>query len=140
VRHSRKPAKAEPQRRAGRERVTIGFAYHDRMFAMRLRPWLAALACFASLLLGSWYVGATAYLIFRDIAADTGAAPEVDETAHYEDRIAAMAAEIRRLQSRQLVTQSTFESKIETILAKQSEIERRHEAVSRLLPDRDGNR
>lgn len=136
VRHSRKPAQAEPQRRTGRERVTIGFAYRNCVFAMKLRPWLAALACFAFLLFGSWYATATVYLVYRDMAVSAGAGPEVDVTAHYEDRIAAMAAEIRRLQSRQLVTQSTFESKIETILAKQSEIEQRHEAVSRLLGTR----
>jgi len=114
-------------------RLVIGLAYRGRAYVLRPRPLVALGATAGLLLVGLWYGCATAYLVYRDFSTDEGARREAELTAQYEDRIASLSASVQRLQSRNLLTQNTLDSKVDVIMAKQAEIERRHEAVNRML-------
>lgn len=95
------------------------------MRTFRVRPFLAggALTCLTFLLVA--YVGATAYLIFRDDLVGAAVSRQVSMQYAYEERIAALRAELDRLTSRHVVQTEGVEQQVARLLAQQEMIERR---------------
>lgn len=90
-----------------------------------MRPVLAAAlaGCFVVMLAA--YVGATAYLIFRDDLMGAAVSRQISMQYAYEDRIAALRAELDRLTSRHVVQTEGVEQQVARLLAQQELIEHR---------------
>ena len=58
------------------------------------------------------YMGATAYLMFRDGLISNSLARQARLKHEYEDRIAALRAKVDRITSRQLLDQQAVESRV----------------------------
>ncbi|MGB7336002.1 MAG: M23 family metallopeptidase [Salaquimonas sp.] len=79
------------------------------------------------------YVGATAYLAFRE---DLVAASYIKQTRmkhEYEDRIAALRSKVDRITSRQLLDQQAVEAKVSALMQQQEALSGRSGALQGLL-------
>ncbi|HET7715324.1 MAG TPA: peptidoglycan DD-metalloendopeptidase family protein [Bauldia sp.] len=92
---------------------------------LRVRPWLAATAVAFSLLFFAGYFAATGYLIFRDDLLAASLARQARQKQAYEDRIAALRADIDHLASRQLLNQEEFEARLESVAERQAALDAR---------------
>lgn len=88
-------------------------------------------------LLGSVYLGATAYLFFRDDMVAALMARQARQQYAYEDRLAAMRLQLDRVTSRQLLDQDSFEGKVQHLIAREAQLETRT-AIVAALSDRIG--
>jgi murein DD-endopeptidase MepM/ murein hydrolase activator NlpD len=86
----------------------------------------------AALLLTA-YVGATAYLIYRDDLLGTAVARQVQMQYSYEDRIAALRSEIDRISSRHAVAAQGIEQQLALLLDRQGTIQRQQSALDDLV-------
>lgn len=109
-----------------------------RMKTYALRPALlyAALGavpalCVATLATGAWFV-------FRDDLLGNLMARQAEMQYAYEDRLAAMRAQIDRVTSRQLLDQDSFEGKVHTLVSRQMQLENRSALVSALAQQIEG--
>ncbi|RKE84542.1 M23 family metallopeptidase [Rhizobium sp. AG855] len=105
----------------------------DRIRHMTIRPWMTLLAvCFlGTLALG--YLGATTYLVLRDNLIGATMARQARMQHEYEDRIAALRAQVDRVTSRQLLDQQVVEDKVEKLLEQQMALTSRHGRIGALL-------
>ena len=112
---------------------SIAFMRNGKTRVYRVRPWMAAfvLGFFAIFLTA--YVGATAYLLYRDDLLGATLARQVGMQYSYEDRIAALRAEIDRVTSRHVVETQGVEDQIAVLLERQAVIERRQSALDELM-------
>ena len=92
---------------------------------IRIRPWLWAVTAVFGLLFFVGYVAATGYLVFRDDLLAASLARTARQQLAYEDRIAALRADIDRLATRQLLNQEEFDERLEAVAARQTTIEER---------------
>ena len=100
---------------------------------MTIRPWMIALCvCFASMLTVG-YLGATSYLVIRDDLIGATIARQARMQHDYEDRIAALRAQLDRITSRQLLDQQVVEKKVEKLLEQQDALFSRHGKLGSLL-------
>jgi hypothetical protein len=99
----------------------------------RVRPWAAGLALSVSAILLTAYIAATAYLIYRDDLLGGTLARQVAMQYAYEDRIAALRAEIDRLASRHVMETAGVEEQLALLLDRQEDIQRRQAAVDALV-------
>ena len=100
---------------------------------MTIRPWMIALSvCFASILTVG-YLGATSYLVIRDDLIGATIARQARMQHDYEDRIAALRAQLDRITSRQLLDQQVVEKKVEKLLEQQDALFSRHGKLGSLL-------
>lgn len=105
----------------------------DNIRHMTIRPWMIALSvCFAGLLT-TGYLGATSYLVIRDDLIGATIARQARMQHDYEDRIAALRAQLDRITSRQLLDQQVVEKKVEKLLEQQDAIFSRHGKLGSLL-------
>lgn len=105
----------------------------DNIRHMTIRPWMIALTvCFAGLLTIS-YLGATSYLVIRDDLIGATIARQARMQHDYEDRIAALRAQLDRITSRQLLDQQVVEKKVEKLLEQQDALFSRHGKLGSLL-------
>ncbi|MFT4097841.1 MAG: peptidoglycan DD-metalloendopeptidase family protein [Rhodoblastus sp.] len=88
-------------------------------------------------LLGAVYLGATAYLFFRDDMVAALMARQARQQYAYEDRLAAMRLQLDRVTSRQLLDQDSFEGKVQHLIAREAQLETRT-AIVAALGDRVG--
>lgn len=88
--------------------------------------------CFVGIL-GTAYLAATAYLIFRDDLIGATMAHQARMQHDYEDRISALRAQIDRVTSRQLLDQQVVEQKVEKLLEQQAALTSRHGRLGGLL-------
>lgn len=79
------------------------------------------------------YLGATGYLILRDDLIGATIARQTRIQNDYEDRIAALRAQVDRVTSRQLLDQQVVEKKVEKLLQQQAALTSRHGRMSELL-------
>nr|WP_246717885.1 M23 family metallopeptidase [Rhizobium aethiopicum] len=100
---------------------------------MTVRPWMAALAfCF----LGVFSIGyllATSYLVLRDDLIGATMARQARMQHDYEDRIAALRAQVDRITSRQLLDQQVVEDKVDKLMEQQMALTSRHGKLDNLL-------
>lgn len=83
-------------------------------------------------LLGAVYLGATAYLFFRDDMVAALMARQARQQYAYEDRLAAMRLQLDRVTSRQLLDQDSFEGKVQHLIAREAQLETRTAIVAAL--------
>jgi murein DD-endopeptidase MepM/ murein hydrolase activator NlpD len=111
----------------------IILASGDKVRHMTVQPWLAALSvCFVSVF-SIGYLAATSYLVLRDDLIGGTMARQARMQYEYEDRIAALRAQVDRVTSRQLLDQQVVEDKVEKLLQQQMALSSRHGRLGTLL-------
>nr|WP_246645590.1 peptidoglycan DD-metalloendopeptidase family protein [Rhizobium redzepovicii] len=100
---------------------------------MTVRPWMAALAfCFIGVF-SIGYLLATSYLVLRDDLIGATMARQARMQHDYEDRIAALRAQVDRITSRQLLDQQVVEDKVDKLMEQQMALTSRHGKLDNLL-------
>ena len=116
-----------------RTQHVIILASGDKIRHMTVRPWMAALVfCFLGVM-AIGYLGATSYLVMRDNLIGASMARQARMQHVYEDRIAALRAQVDRVTSRQLLDQQVVEEKVEKLLKQQMALSSRHGRLGTLL-------
>jgi murein DD-endopeptidase MepM/ murein hydrolase activator NlpD len=105
----------------------------DAARSYAIRPWLmgSALGLFVALLVA--YVGATAYLVYRDDIIGAAVSRQVKMQYAYEERVAALRSELDRLSSRHAVQTENVEQQLSRLLEQQASIEDRQAALDSLV-------
>ena len=112
ARHGRVFGKRETQH-------TIIIASGDRIRHFSFRPWQAGAVVACACLFFLTYVAATAYLFMRDDLIRAARAEQARVTRSYEERIAALRAQVDRARSQQLVAQQKIEDSIGQLYRRQ---------------------
>lgn len=116
-----------------RQPHVVILARGDKIRHMTVHPWMAAVAfCFVGVM-AIGYLGATTYLVFRDDLIGASMARQARMQHDYEDRIAALRAQVDRVTSRQLLDQQVVEEKVEKLLEQQMALSSRHGRLDALL-------
>ncbi|HWT56639.1 MAG TPA: peptidoglycan DD-metalloendopeptidase family protein [Rhizobium sp.] len=118
--------------RRAQEHILI-LASGDKVRHMTVRPWMAALAfCFIGVF-SIGYLLATSYLVLRDDLIGATMARQARMQHDYEDRIAALRAQVDRITSRQLLDQQVVEDKVDKLMEQQMALTSRHGKLDNLL-------
>jgi len=126
------PTQQRPLSPSRRPPPCLTFARNGKVTSIKVRPWAAAVGLSALALCLTAYIGATAYLIYRDDLLGATLARQVNMQYAYEDRIAALRSEIDRVTSRYVVAAQGVEEQVATLLRRQAEIEGRQDALDDL--------
>ncbi|TWB19395.1 peptidase M23-like protein [Rhizobium sp. ERR 1071] len=127
---------AKPQNRVfGKQRRhhTIILASGDTVRHMTVRPWMAAIAVCMVGIFSIGYLLATSYLVLRDDLIGATMARQARMQYDYEDRIAALRAQVDRVTSRQLLDQQVVEEKVDKLIEQQQQLSSRNGKLSTLL-------
>ena len=127
---------AKPQNRVfGKQKRqhTIIVASGDTVRHMTVRPWMAALAVCLVGIFSIGYLLATSYLVLRDDLIGATMARQARMQYDYEDRIAALRAQVDRVTSRQLLDQQVVEEKVDKLMEQQQALSSRHGKLDALL-------
>ena len=107
----------------------------DDLHTYALRPaFLWALVVIAPML-ALWGVGAGLFIAFHDDMLASLIARQAEMQYSYEDRLAAVRAEIDRVTSRQLLDQTSFEGKVHELLSRQAQLEQRTSIVASMAKE-----
>jgi murein DD-endopeptidase MepM/ murein hydrolase activator NlpD len=123
------PPSVAPRRRLP-HRVIV--ARGDDIRSFTIRPWMAVGLAALGALFAVVYLAATGYLVFRDDLLATSIARQARMQQTYEDRIAALRADIDRLTSRQLLNQRDVEAELDKLAGRQTALDQRQDAIARL--------
>lgn len=116
-----------------RQQHVLILASGDKVRHMTVRPWMMALGiCFLGVM-AIGYLGATTYLVLRDNLIGATMARQARMQHEYEDRIAALRAQVDRVTSRQLLDQQVVEEKVEKLLEQQLALTSRQGRIGALL-------
>ncbi len=126
-----------PKPRTSNSHYFVTISRGDRIRQVAFRPWLliAAGALAPLVLLG--FLGSAGYLMFRDDMLAAMLHRNTDMQYAYEDRLAAMRAQIDRVTSRQLLDQDTLEGRVHELISRQAQIENRASIIA-MLADQAG--
>ncbi|WFU03562.1 peptidoglycan DD-metalloendopeptidase family protein [Rhizobium sp. CB3171] len=127
---------AKPQNRVfGKQKRqhTIIVASGDTVRHMTVRPWMAALVVCLIGIFSIGYLLATSYLVLRDDLIGATMARQARMQYDYEDRIAALRAQVDRVTSRQLLDQQVVEEKVDKLMEQQQALSSRHGKLDALL-------
>ena len=131
---SLRPSAARPASRPcpPDKNFAISIARGGRTHRMKLPP--VAFYSIAALLpaLGAVYLGATAYLFFRDDMIAALMARQARQQYAYEDRLAALRLQIDRMAGRQMLDQDSFDGKLRDMASRQARIETRAAVLASL--------
>lgn len=105
----------------------------ERVRHMAIRPWMTGLAVGAVAIVSLGYLAATSYLVLRDDLIGATMARQARMQYEYEDRIAALRAQVDRVTSRQMLDQQVVEDKVEKLLEQQTALASRHGKMGSLL-------
>jgi murein DD-endopeptidase MepM/ murein hydrolase activator NlpD len=111
----------------------IILASGDKVRHMTLRPWLMATAVGGVAVFAVGYLLATSYLVLRDDLIGATMARQARMQYDYEDRIAALRAQVDRVTSRQLLDQQVVEQKVDKLMQQQMSLSSRHGKLDALL-------
>ena len=127
------PSQQKPHYPGRKPLPTIIFARNGKVRSFKVRLWVAVpLLCLIGLCVTA-YIGASAYLIYRDDLLGATLARQVEMQYSYEDRIAALRAELDRVTSRHLVQTASVEDQIGILLERQATIEERQATLVGLV-------
>jgi murein DD-endopeptidase MepM/ murein hydrolase activator NlpD len=98
----------------------------------RIRAWVAGLLAGGFALFSVAYLGATAYLIYRDDLLGGTLARQVGMQYAYEDRIAALRAELDRVTSRHVVQSRGIGEQLSLLLDRQAALTERQQNLEAL--------
>lgn len=105
----------------------------DRVRHLTVRPWMAGIAfCFVGVF-AIGYLLATSYLVLRDDLIGATMARQARMQHDYEDRIAALRAQVDRVTSRQLLDQQVVEDKVDKLMEQQMALTSRRGKLGSLL-------
>ncbi len=116
---------------------TIIIASGDRIRHVTIRPWMTGLVVSFLGVIAISYLAATSYLVLRDDLIGAAMARQARMQHVYEDRIAALRAQVDRVTSRQLLDQQLMETKVSELIERQNALSTRHGRLGPLL-DRMG--
>lgn len=105
----------------------------ERVRHMTIRPWMTGLTFAFVGLLSLGYLAATAYLVLRDDLIGATMARQARMQYEYEDRIAALRAQVDRVTSRQMLDQQVVEQKVEKLLEQQNALSSRNGKIGSIL-------
>jgi murein DD-endopeptidase MepM/ murein hydrolase activator NlpD len=117
-------------RRKPPHRIVIAHGENVRSFTVR--PWLIATIGGTFAAFGVLYLIATGYLVFHDDLLAASLARESRMQHAYEDRIAALRADIDRLTSRQLLNQDAVEAEMDRLSGRQAALDARQDSIAGL--------
>lgn len=115
------------------EKHILILAKGDKVRHLTFQPWMAALSISVLSALTVGYLAATSYLVLRDDLIGGTMARQARMQHEYEDRIAALRAQVDRVTSRQLLDQQMVEDKVEKLLQQQLALTSRHGKLGSLL-------
>ncbi|WP_075289156.1 M23 family metallopeptidase [Pararhizobium arenae] len=115
------------------EKHILILAKGDKVRHVTFQPWMAALSVSLISALSIGYLAATSYLVLRDDLIGGTMARQARMQHEYEDRIAALRAQVDRVTSRQLLDQQIVEEKVEKLLEQQLALTSRHGKLGSLL-------
>jgi murein DD-endopeptidase MepM/ murein hydrolase activator NlpD len=121
-----------------REPHTVIIARGDEIRHFTIRPWLAAVVGSVLSAVAIGYLLATSYLVLRDDLIGASVARQARLQQSYEDRIAALRAQVDRITSRQLLDQRLMETKVSELLQRQSQLYSRHGRLQPILDRAEG--
>ena len=104
----------------------------DRIRQAAFRPWVLWTAGAIAPVVALGIVGASAYQMFRDDVLSAMLRRQTELQYAYEDRIAAMRAQLDRVTSRQLLDQDTLEGRVHELISRQAQIENRATIIAML--------
>lgn len=107
-------------RREQRPFVTFTVGTSEHSYAIDPKLWITGAAVAALLAIGG--IGSALYVGFHDRILDYAIYQPLRMEQAYEDRIASLRSEIDRINSRQLIDQDAFETKIDQLLTRQGEL------------------
>lgn len=116
-----------------KESHVLILASGERVRHMTIRPWMAAAAVSLFGLFTIGYLTATAYLVFRDDLIGASMTRQARMQHEYEDRIAALRAQLDRITSRQLLDQQVVEDKVEKLMEQQMALTSRQGKLGSVL-------
>lgn len=116
-----------------RQSHVLILASGDTIRHMNIRPWMAGLAVCVIGLVVIGYLAATSYLVIRDDLVGATMARQARMQHDYEDRIAALRAQLDRITSRQLLDQQVVEQKVDKLMEQQNALFSRHGKLGSLL-------
>jgi murein DD-endopeptidase MepM/ murein hydrolase activator NlpD len=123
---------AFPKPRISRSHYFLTLARGDNIRCIALRPLtLYALAGVVPLI-ATIYFAATAYFVFHDRMLSALMTRQAEMQTAYEDRLAAMRAQVDRMASRQLLDQDSVENRVHELVARQAQLETRAVVVANL--------
>jgi murein DD-endopeptidase MepM/ murein hydrolase activator NlpD len=105
----------------------------DEVHTFILHRWMIVVGGLSVLAATFWLFAATAYVMFRDDVLASMIARQTRQQHAYEDRIAALRLQVDRVTSRQLLDQDAFTARLDELLDRQKEIEKRSLQVSELV-------
>ncbi len=112
--------------------ITLVYERGGRTRTVRLDTKVALAVGIALVVLGTWYLVATIYLVFRDDLLSSLVSRHTQVQYAYEDRIASLRTSIDRLTSRQLIDQDGVEGKVQELMSRQAQLETRQAMVAAL--------
>lgn len=115
------------------EQHILILASGDRVRHMTVRPWMIALGVCVAGAVTIGYLLATSYLVLRDDLIGATMARQARMQHEYEDRIAALRAQVDRVTSRQLLDQQVVEEKVDKLMEQQMALTSRHSRIGTLL-------
>lgn len=115
-------------RRKPPHRVII--AHGEAVRSFTVRPWMIASCAAVALTFSAVYLSATGYLFFRDDLLAASLARSSHMQRAYEDRIAALRADIDRLTSRQLLDQQSVEATMDKLSDRQAALDARQDVIA----------
>lgn len=129
------PARPDIPQTFGRRREPhhVIIARGETVRSFTVRPWLVAGGLCAVFLVMAVYLGATAYLVFRDNLMDARSDKTAQLRMAYEDRIADLRAQNDRITSRQLIDRRTYEEQIKKLLARQMDLDQRQGRIAAVI-------
>ncbi len=115
------------------EQHLLILASGDKVRHVAIRPWMSGVAAgvVGAVCLG--YLAATAYLVLRDDLIGATMARQARMQYEYEDRIAALRAQVDRVTSRQMLDQQVVEDKVEKLLERQTALATRNGKLGALF-------
>ncbi len=121
-----------------KEPHTVIIARGDEIRHFTVRPWLAAVVGSVCAAVAIGYLLATTYLVLRDDLIGASIARQARLQHAYEDRIAALRAQVDRITSRQLLDQQLMETKVSELIARQTQLTKRHGRLGPILDRAEG--
>ncbi|MDR3493110.1 MAG: M23 family metallopeptidase [Ancalomicrobiaceae bacterium] len=105
----------------------------DGVRAYEVRPTLWIGIAITVMVIATATIAAAGYLAFRDDIIDTAITRRMQIEQAYEDRIAALRSEIDRINSRQLIDQDAFETKIDKLMTRQDVLREQDQRLMGLI-------
>ena len=118
---------------ARRPSWSVTFKRGAKSRTMAVNPIVAGSAIGFFVLLMTAYVGATAYLVYRDDLVGAAVSRQVSMQYAYEERIAALRSELDRLTSRHAVQTEGVEQQLARLLEQQSLIQSRQATLDQIV-------